>query len=822
LLAISGQKTAALAQYDQFHRMLAHEIGTEPTIETQALVEQINSGDSLRSDSFDAPPLPLPPTRIVGRNTEIQVVTTYLRGENTRALTLTGPPGIGKTRLALEVATQMQFDFEQGTRYIELAPIADANLVPLAIAQAFEIKERAGKTLASILIAALKNHHCLLVLDNFEHVLEAASFIAEVLAACPLVKILITSRSPLGIRAEQQLPLAPLTLPGQINPLAVVTESPAVQLFVERAQAVRPDFAFTAENAADIAEICARLDGLPLAIELIAVRAKTLSPAELLEQLELGLDAFAPNLRDLTERHQTLSNAIAWSYNLLKADEQRVFIYLGVFSGGCTLQAAQEVLSETGLVSSILTSLEALHHASLVQTQNHAGETRFTLLETLRIFALEQLISQGEAEAFHAHQQHSDYFLRLALKAEPELIGPNQKNWFDRLERELANLRAAFKWNLEHLVESSLRLATVLEQFWAVRGYFEEGRHWLKTALRQDAQISISIRAEALTAAGNLAWRQGDYKEAQILLIESRQLFTQAEDANGLARAIYGLGMVAVRQAGYAQAETFFQESLNLARNLQDLYTEACSLNGFGQVKLRQGNRALARTYTEQALALHQARKDPRNTAGLTLNLGVIAYEEGEYEPARNYTETSLKIAHELNDRQIMTVALLNQGNILIAQGSLNAARISLEEAIAIHRVQNDREPMAPALGTLGRVLQKLGDLDAARACQHEALTLRTEADDRRGIAVSLQNLAVLEQSENQAKRAAQLLGAADAIRKAIGSPLNLTAQVEYDQLVVKIQDTLGKAAFESAWGIGRTLSLEQAIELAFDSPSGR
>ncbi len=379
-LALASQTTAALAQYQQLRRTLAAELAAEPEVETTKLYEQIKAG------SFPGPatvarrlwPLPQPTNRLIGREHDLPALLELLQPGRARALTLTGSPGIGKTRLALELAHALRFDFEDGAAFVELAATSDPARVPATVAQAFGVRETASQPVSRSLVAALRDQHLLLVLDNFEHVLDAAGLVAELLSACPGLTVLATSRSPLHIRAEQQYALTPLELPDAGDTPAAMALAPAVALFVERAQAVRPDFALTGEHAGAVLGICAQLDGLPLAIELIAARAKTLAPVDLLRQLEHGLSALAHGSRDLPERQRTLSRSIAWSYDRLSAEAQGVFMHMGIFTGGCAAEAAQAV---AGPGLDVLPHLEALAESSLIQAQTVSGSTRFKLLE---------------------------------------------------------------------------------------------------------------------------------------------------------------------------------------------------------------------------------------------------------------------------------------------------------------------------------------------------------------------------------------------------------------------------------------------------------
>ncbi len=801
LLALDGQASAAEAQSEQLRRMLAGELSVEPETETAGLHERIRAGrlESLRRYAAPLVNGPVAPNALIGREGDVQAVCEQLRADAIRALTITGAPGIGKTRLALEAAHALRFDFADGVHFVELAPVAEPGLVIPAIAQALGVKEKAGQPLAATLAAWLKARHALLVLDNFEHVLDAASLVADLLAACPAVKVLVTSRPPLRIRAEQQYLLNPLTL------------SAAAGLFSERARAARPAFALTPENAETIAALCAQVDHLPLAIELIAVRARTLSLTELRRQLDQPLDALSHGARDLPARHRTLRDAIAWSFDRLSADEQRVFAHLGVFAGGSSAEAAQAVV---GVTPPALPSLEALIEASLVQAQVVAGETRFTLLETIREYALERLALWGELDA--AQQRHADYFTRLAEHARPELDGPDQLTWFDRLEREHANLRAALTWSLAHNLTLGLQLAVAVMRFWSVRGHLSEGRRWLQSLLTQGEKAPRVLRARALVVTSRLAFTQGDFREALDLARSGQALFLQLEHALGIAQAQLALGLAHLGLGDYVAARTHIEESLELCRGEADQPGMAEAFNALGHIAQRQGDYAAAKSFFAQALELYRGLNDPRNTAGMSLNRGVTAFEQGDYETAYRLTEASLTVFRQLRDTHGLTTALLNLGNTLLETGNLDRARAYFEEAIALERSLGSGNVAIP-LGGLGRALRRLGDLKGARACFAESLQLRLQAGDRRGVAVTLTNFAHIFQDDHRPDRAARLLGAAEAIRKAIGAPIHPNRREEYEQLLAGVRAALSEEGFATAWAAGSVLTPEQAAAVALE-----
>jgi predicted ATPase/DNA-binding SARP family transcriptional activator len=797
LLALDGQGSAAEAQYEQLRRTLASELNMQPEAEMDALHAHIRAGrlDSLRR--FAAPSFngPEPPNALIGRADELRAVCDRLREDAVRALTLTGTPGIGKTRLALQAAHALRFEFEDGVHFVELASVAEAALVAPAIAQVLGIKEQAGKPLAATLAAGLRGRHTLLVLDNFEHVLEAASLVADLLAACSALKVLITSRAPLRIRAEQQHALAPLA------------REEAVQLFIERARAARPGFAVTTENEADISALCGRADHLPLAIELIAVRAKTFSPAELLQQLDQPLEALTHGPRDLPDRHRTLRNALRWSFDRLSTDEQCVFVHLGVFAGGCTVEAAQAVVGETP------PALEALIEASLVQAQVVAGETRFTLLETIREFALEQLTARGEL--FEAQQRHADYFTRLAERARPALEGPAQNQWLDRLESDHDNLRAALARAIGADDDSGLRLAAALDKFWAIRGYLTEGRRWLAQALERRPHAAMPLRATALEAAGYMASRQGDYARARDLHEQALSIWHQLEDGPAIAQTLRGLGIVAANQGDNALAKTYYEQSLDIARQSGDARGIATALNNLGLVAAEQGDFALARSLYQECLAAARTLGDKSVTGNALHNLSLVASQQSDPAAARSLLEESLAEFREIGHKWGIALALLNLGNLVESQADLASAETYFQESLALYRELGDPATASYPLFGLGEVAYRRGDHATARRLFCESLRLRFETGEKRPIARNLEGVAQVDRAEGQSERAARLFGAAEALRESLGAPLMPQYLPEYKREVAALRATLGEAKFEKAWAEGRALSLDQAVAFA-------
>src|SRR5829696_5077666 len=506
--------------------------------------------------------LPLQLTPLIGREREIDEVCRRLRSPEVRVLTLTGPGGAGKTRLALQTGADLLEEFEDGVFFVSLATIIDPELVPSTIAGSLGLKEGAGQSLTETLEGYLQQKHLLLILDNFEQVLEGAPVVGELVRACPRLKVLTTSRIPLRLYGEREYPVPPLELPDPVHlpSLERLTQYEAVRLFVQRARAVKPDFEVTNQSAPAVAEICVHLDGLPLAIELAAARTKLLPPQALLSRLSNRLKLLKGGARNLPARQQTLRATIDWSYDLLTEEEKIFFGRLSVFSGGHTLEAAEEVCDPEGNLD-VLEVVGSLLEKSLLRREQGAdGEPRFVMLETVHEYAREKLEESGEAE--EVKRRHAEYFVALAEEAHPELKGQDQLEWLQRLEAEHDNTRAALTWALrQEKVELGLRLAGALQRFWWTRGYDSEGRRWLEGALAMDGRGSVESRAMALAGVGALASHQGDFDRAEEALVEGLELLVgeETERSEVKLHLLLTLGHVESETEDYDKATHLFE-----------------------------------------------------------------------------------------------------------------------------------------------------------------------------------------------------------------------------------------------------------------------
>jgi predicted ATPase/class 3 adenylate cyclase len=602
--------------------------------------------------------LPAQPTPLVGRERELKEVCDLLREEGVRLLTLTGPGGIGKTRLGLQVGAELLDEFEDGVFFVALAPIIDPALVASAIAEPLGVVEAGDQPLKEGLKDYLRGKELLLLLDNFEQVLGAAPLVGELLSACPKLKVLATSRSVLRVYGEQEYPVPPLELPrpGRLPAIDRLTQYEAVRLFIERAKAARPDFSVTDENAPAVAEICARLDGLPLAIELAAARIKLLTPGAMLERLGSRLKLLHGGSRDLPERQRTLRGTIEWSHALLEEGERVLFARLAVFSGGRTLEAIETICDARGdLPVDALEGVSSLLDKSLLrQEEGPEGEPRFVMLETIHEYARERLEASGEAE--EVRRLHAAYFLALAEEAEPELSGADQLACLERLEAEHDNMRAALSWSLEKEPETALRLAVALARFWEKRSYFSEGSSWLEAALRLSDRVEAATthsatRARLLSEAGTFAFFRTDFEHAIVLHGKALELYRELGDDSGVAFALLCLGAQHMEKGDHEQAAPFLEEALALSHRIGDKRNIAGTLHNLAEVERQRGNYERAKALGMESIALLREMEDKWQLGMVVGWLGLLAVWSGDdHDLAERSLEEALALDRELGN----------------------------------------------------------------------------------------------------------------------------------------------------------------------------
>jgi non-specific serine/threonine protein kinase len=784
--------------------------------------------------------LPAPATRLIGRGPDLARLRDLFAGDGDRLVTLTGPAGVGKTRLALALAADLFDDFADGAWFVSLDAIHDPTLVPFAIGRALGVREISARPPVEQLTDALRRRQALLVLDNFEQVLPAATLVAHLLGACPDLTMVVTSRAPLRLQGEREYPVPPLSTESRAVAAAPPLSDlppwyghagahhlapPAVELFVSRARGVRPDFELTEANADVIAAICRQLDGLPLAIELAAARTKVLPPPALLERLEAraghgSLDLLGGGARDLPARQRTLRDAIAWSYDLLSPAGQRLLRRLSVFVGGWTVDAAEAVCAGDGIApAEVLDLLAELVDQSLVVSVEMGGEPRFRLLEMLRDFGAEQLAAADEVGA--VEDRHTAYHVALAEAAAPELRGPRQAQWLWRLEADHDNLRTVLARSLERgAAATALRLVGVLTAFWVGHGYLVEGQAWTERALAAGAGAPAPLRARALLGLGTLAWRRSAFPTARAALEPALPLLRELGDRHGEALALKLLGNERRPLGDLRGARALHERSLAIYQELGDERSVAELLNNLAGIARDEGDLAAARSTYAECLAIFRRHGDRQGTGVALVNLGAVARDLGEYDAARDLGEEALAIYRAVGDRRGIGRALLGLGILALRRGEPAAARPLLDESLRIGRELNELSTITEALGNLGRAAHDLGEHALARDLYNQALTRARDLGNKKWVAESLDAFAALAADCGQPVRAVRLWGAADALREAAGTPRLPFERAEYDAGLAAARAALSVAAINAAAAAGRAMDMDEAVTQAHaDTP---
>ncbi|MGH9230641.1 MAG: BTAD domain-containing putative transcriptional regulator [Acidimicrobiales bacterium] len=861
----SGRQSEALRAYGELRDVLAEELGIDPSPALRRLED-----DMLQQRlALDAPvgpaPAPVPagpvgaptnlPTRLttfVGREDDIAEVARLCA--NARLVTLVGAGGVGKTRLAVEVASRLVDQHPDGVFLVELAPLSDAGGLYQQVLASVGVGEDDRRSPAETLAAYVAGRRILLLIDNCEHIVDAcAALVEDLLTTGPDVRILATSRELLRIPVETAWRVPSMSTPPLDTGLEELVDFEAARLFLDRATTLSPGLELSKADAAHVARICARLEGIPLAIELAAARTRLLSIGEIAERLDDRFGLLSTGARTAPGRHQTLRAAVDWSYDSLTVAERRLFDLLSVFSGGFTLQGAEALCPDTELTpSTVLETLGNLADKSMVLPGPGRTASRFRMLETLRQYGAERLAERGGTEAIR--NRHLGWAVALAADAEPHLEGAGQAEWLQRLADEHDNLRSALEWAATSSDRVSLlSLATALGRFWEVRGHLSEGRRWLEAALEAWSAQSAAPRARAHRWAGVLAQRQGDHHAARRHYEAGLALSRDAEDRRGTASALHSLGNLEGLQGRLDAATALYEESLGIGRDLGDRRVAAASLTNLGWIAQTRGDFVAARRFTEDALAAWKELGDQQGLAQTLTAVAYLALLQGDHQAVRSFCGQSLELQHVLGDRYGACWSITYLGWAAQNEGDLGTARQLHEDALAVRRELGDRYGEAWSLSHLGDLERAAGRPAEARRLLDQSLGLAEELGDtyciswsllrlaklvrsdgdcpsaaelfRKGLAVAgrhgdriaaaecLEGMAAtLADSPGELRHAASLLGTAHALREAAGAPVPAAERQRYERDVHGVRERLGEDAFSDAWEAGRVAAIDDVV----------
>lgn len=823
--AALGNRGAALEQYEACRTALREELGVEPSKETGALYASILKKEETGSRAARLTNLPKPLTSFVGR--EQQLAELGQLTLTSRLVTLTGAGGSGKTRLAIQIGHQLYEQYADGVWFVDFAPLTDSELVPQQVAKTLSVQEQPQRAVTETLIQFLENKSLLLILDNCEHLVHACAILAETLVTqCPMLHLLATSREPLGIGGEMVWRVPTLEVPPAQGFTEWLMQYEAVRLFVERARAVNPRFALDEQNAAAIAHISQRLDGIPLAIELAAARTNVLRPDQIAARLDDRFGLLTSGSRTALPRQQTLRALIDWSYDLLDENEKILFRRLSVFAGGWALEAAQWVAGDGGRGTGIVrtdphpltpNALFRLVDKSLVVVEESNIEKRFRMLDTIREYAFEKLHAPNETDSLRT--RHLDFFVSFAERAEPELKRVQQLEWLERLDTEIDNFRTALAWSLsEGRVAQGLRLAGALLRFWDARGYWSEGLEWVERLLIQPEAASRTLtRANGLLTAGELAGSLGASKQAIQYLEE---LIGIARELGALGKRTLALGLASLSDRIFIEdpdaAESLVEEGLTIARSTGDEWLIGALLFQKGFLLTGRKDDRAAREALEESLRLFKSTGDVHGAAAASFHTGRIYFRQGDWARARREREESLPFLRQAKDRRYVCYALNALGEIARAEGNYELAKGFYEEAFRFARELGGKFYMSITTMNVGYVALYEGKLAFAKALFVESLEMARDVEYGGSVAAALLGFAGVAAAEMNSRRAVRLLAVVETLLRTEDTRIISPAdEVEYQRHLAFARKQLDDAAFSAAWEDGRAMTLEQAIEYA-------
>ncbi len=832
ILARNGRRQEALTHYENLHQLLQVELDIEPDADTIALVEALRTGNlaelasnpvphpflSSEAQQFPSHNLPHLLTSFIGREKELAEIGNLVT--NHRLVTLTGVGGIGKTTLSIQAGHQLLETFSDGVWLIELAPVADPERVAQTAVYALGLRELSQRPSIEILLDYLQEKECLLILDNCEHLIQAAAQFAQTtLQTCPHLKILITSREVFDLPEETTYSVPPLSMPERqyLPTLEQWSQYEALRLFVDRAATVLPEFRVTVGNLGALLQICQQLDGIPLALELAAARVNVLTSEQIATRLEQRFNLLTSGNRSSLPRHQTLRALVDWSWDLLSPEEQILLRRLSVFAGGLSLEAAEVVCADNDVTTvNILDLLTQLVNKSLVIVQRKQGqEARYRLLETIRQYGQERLVEAREREKIR--QQHLHYFCQVGAQAEQALVGPDQVDWLDRLEKDMDNMRAALSLAGQKDIKKGLQLSTRLRMFWGTRAFTPEGERWIEQMLKSADNVAPGLKAKALGVQSELNWHLYNIEQARILGEASLTLYRELNDPEGIAFALNRLAELSVFTDIFTgeTIQKLLEESLSLNKITGNQLGAAESLNLLGLYEAdKRGNYGQAREYFEKSLSINQQEGHVGGMSGDLYGLSFVALDQSDFENARFWIEKYLAIEEQLKSRmEVWALGLF--GRLYFQMGEYAHAQYFYEKGITLSQRTGQKGARFWGSARLGQLFLKTGDMGRGRDLLIESMQKFLESGAIIGAAWTLERLASLAVIQEQPEKAVRIFAWADVTREAISNPRPPIEKALVDEDIANIREMIDEETFAAAYAAGQTMTMEEAIALA-------